>query len=64
MIGKTYIEKIEYYYTNRVFIVSKIIDTYIISKVVNLDTWKINTTRMKRSYFKNKMELSPVQMYL
>ncbi len=62
MTGKTFIEKPEYYYQNRVFLVLKESTEFVTTKVINLDTWKHNVSTFRKSLFLEKMELSPIQM--
>lgn len=62
MIGKTFIEKMDYYYSNRVFVVLKLDKKFITTKVINLDTWKFNVSKISIKVFREKMELSPIQM--
>jgi len=58
----TYIELPRFYFSNRVVIVSNVTATMITGQVLNLDTWKKNGTRIKRSDFIRRFEVSPVQM--
>lgn len=64
MIGKTYIEKPEHYYQNRVFLVIKETEKFVVTKVINLDTWKFNISKLRKELFFEKLELSPIQMRL
>lgn len=64
MTGKTYIEKPEYYYQDRVFLVLKETGKFVITKVINLETWKFNISKISRKKFLEKMEISPIQMSL
>lgn len=57
----TYIEKKKYYETNRVFIVSKKTDSFVIGRMLNLDTWNFNTTKMRKSEFLKRFEVCPLQ---
>lgn len=57
----TYIEKKKYYETNRVFIVSRKEREYIIGRMLNLDTWTTNSTRIRKSEFSKRFEISPLQ---
>lgn len=62
MIGKTYIEKAEYYFQDRVYLVLKETREYIVAKVINFGTWKFNVSRIHKRTFRKKMELSSIQM--
>lgn len=64
MTGKTYIEKPEYYYQDRVFLVLKETKEFVITKVINLESWKFNISKISRKKFLEKMEISPIQMSL
>lgn len=64
MTGKTYIEKAEYYYQDRVFLVLKETKEFVITKVINLESWKFNISKISRKKFLEKMEISPIQMSL
>ena len=58
----TYIEKKKYYETNRVFIVSKKTDGYVVGRMLNLDTWMTNSTRLTEKEFRRRFEVAPLQM--
>jgi len=60
----TYIEKKKYYETNRVFIISRRDEHYVFGRFLNLETWKINSTRMGKSEFSRRFEVSPLQYSL
>jgi hypothetical protein len=57
----TYIEKKKYYEINRVFIVSRKNTEFIIGRMLNLDTWQFNSTRIRKSEFRRRFEVSPLQ---
>lgn len=57
----TYIEKKNYYYSNRVFILSRRTKRMVIGRMLNLDTWQFNSTQIKKEDFSRRFEIAPLQ---
>ena len=58
----TYMEKPEYYYSNRVLIVKEAGDEFITGVFLNFETNRHNSTKMRRSSLKKRFEVSPIQV--
>lgn len=58
----TYIEKPKYYTTNRVFILVRRTPKYVVGTMLDLDTWKRNSTNILLSEFRKRFEVCPLQM--
>lgn len=61
-LGKTFIEKPDFYETNRVYLVIKETKEFFVTKVVNLNSWKFNISKIRKSEFRRRLEISPIQM--
>lgn len=57
----TYIEKEEFYEYNRVFIVSKQDKNFMIGRMLNLETWRFNSTKIKKEELDRRFEIAPIQ---
>lgn len=58
----TYIEKDDFYYSNRVFIVSSVGKEYVTGTIIDYDKDSYNSTRIRKEEFKRRFELSMIQI--
>lgn len=61
-INKTYIEKPEYWETNRVAVVRGVKGDNVHCTIINLDNWQTSPARISLNDFKRRYELCEIQM--